>query len=387
MDLEALLAKAEEERASSHFSHAAKIYRQLSKHPQLNAIDRAQALLGLADMERIQGYFQEALRHYAQGAKSLKRTEPALYWDAQVGWALAARACGRPKEALVILQRALAFYKNQQDTSGEAFTHWALGGTYRIAGDMKQGLQELLIALRAYKKHKEPEGTAYTCCALGGIYRMLGRYSDSGRFYKEANRRMRQRGDTFGIAYSYCGLGNVERMAGRFKKALPFYKKAEKLYATIGDRVSYAYTLWSIGTTYKMLGQYQKAIEFFLKADLLFKKTGDTRGRIYVSQGLVEIGGLLPINPKMRKFLDKFSARKENQIPTKEFPWEDLHELALFYFLLIGAGKVLAKMAKTPKSEQSRLRKSAADAIKDLKKKYQKAGSRFFPTTLPINWP
>lgn len=365
MELEALLEKAEEERASSHFSHAAKIYRQLSKHSQLNPIDQAQALLGLADMERIQGYFQEALRHYSQGAKTLKRAEPALYWDAQVGWALAARACGRPKEGLGILQKALAFYKKQQDPSGEAFTHWALGGTYRIAGDMKRGLQELLIALKAYKKHKEPEGTAYTCCALGGIYRMLGRYSESGKYYREANRRMRQRGDTFGIAYSYCGLGNVERMAGRFTKALPFYKKAEKLYATIGDRVSYAYTLWSIGTTYKMLGQYTQAHWAFYKADNLFKETGDTRGRIYSLLGFAEVEWLKagatsprPLRERSRVRGVVFWKKAKTIADKSDFAWESLHVTAL----------------------RNRL-------VQNLRVQYRKVGSSFFPTTPPINWP
>lgn len=366
MDLEALLQQAEEERASSHFAHAARIYRKLSTHPQLDTVDQAQALLGLADMERIQGDFQDSLRHYAQGARTLKKADPALYWDAQVGWALAARACGRPKEALAILQKALAFYKKKRDPGGEAFTHWALGGTYRIAGDMKKGLQELLIALRAFKKYKDPEGTAYTCCALGGIYRMLGRYADSGKYYREANRRMRQRHDTFGIAYSYCGLGNVQRMAGRFHQALPFYKKAEKLYDKIGDRVSYAYTLWSIGTTHKMLGRYTEAIKAFQKADQLFQQTGDTRGRIYALLGFAEVEWLkaqaldspLPSRERVRVRGNGWWKQAKTVAGKSRFAWEGLHVKAL------QNGKV-----------------------RNLSSAYHKAGSKFFPASLPVNWP
>lgn len=366
MDLEALLQHAEEERASSHFAHAASLYKKISIHPQLDAVDRAQALLGLADMERIQGYFQDSLRHYAQGAKVLKKADPALYWDAQVGWALAARASGRPTEALSILQKAMAFYKKQKDPSGEAFSHWALGGTYRIAGDMKKGLQELLIALRAFKKFKEPEGIAYTCCALGGIFRMLGRYSESGKYYREANRRMRQRKDTFGIAYSYCGLGNVERMGGRFRQALPFYKKAERLYGTIGDRVSYAYTLWSIGTTHKMLGAYTQAHGAFHKADDLFKETGDTRGRIYSLLGFAEIEYLKaqdprsprPLRERARARGDVWWKKAKTVSDQSRFAWENLHVKAL-----------------------------EGGRVRNLSSAYQKAGSKFFPSSLPINWP
>ncbi|HVZ79548.1 MAG TPA: tetratricopeptide repeat protein [bacterium] len=352
--LETLLRQAEEERSSSHFAHAARIYKKLSAHPRLDALDRAQALLGLADMERIQGDFQDSLRHYAQGARTLRTKDPALYWDAQVGWALAARACGRPMEALAILQKAQAFYKKEKDPGGEAFSHWALGGTWRIAGNMKKGLQELLIALRAFKKLRDPEGIAYTCCALGGIFRMLGRYDESGKYYREANRRMRQRKDTFGIAYSYCGLGNVERMNDRFRQALPFYKKAEKLYGTIGDRVSYAYTLWSIGTTHKMLGEYPQAILAFHQADDLFRKTGDTRGRIYALLGFAEVRFL---QKHRNKGMDSW--RQAKRIADQShFTWENLHVRALT------GGKV-----------------------RDLRGHYRRAGSDFFPIDFPINWP
>jgi tetratricopeptide (TPR) repeat protein len=377
-----LLQQAEEERASSHFAHAARIYKKLSTHPQLDAVDRAQALLGLADMERIQGDFQDSLKHYAQGAKVLKKADPALYWDAQVGWALAARACGRPTEALSILQKAIAFYKRQKDPGGEAFTHWALGGTYRIAGDMKKGLQELLIALRAFKKLKELEGIAYTCCALGGIFRMLGRYAESGKYYREANRRMRQRKDTFGIAYSYCGLGNVKRMDGRFKQALPFYKKAERLYGTIGDRVSYAYTLWSIGTTHKMLGQYSQAHWAFYKADSLFKETGDTRGRIYSLLGFVEIeiakGNFSASNSNQMHLVEKILSKSN-------YSWERLHFWSLIHIVTLinidGIAETLGE--KKAKKVEKKFKK----VLEKIKTAYRKSGSRFFPSSLPINWP
>jgi tetratricopeptide (TPR) repeat protein len=205
-----------------------------------------------------------------------------------------------------------------------------------------------------FKKLQDPEGTAYTCCALGGLYRMLGDYGNSGRYYREANRLMRQRQDIFGIAYSFCGLGNVERMAGRFQDSLPYYKKAERLYGKIGDRVSYAYTLWSIGTAYKMLGLYPKAHWAFDQADNLFRKTGDTRGRIYALLGFAEVEWLKGRLAKGLAFWGKAKAIAGKS----DYAWEKLHVGSL------RGGKV-----------------------RDFSKEYRKAGSRFHPTSLPVNWP
>lgn len=380
------LEEAEKARTQSQFKRAQEIYSRLLWKKGLDTEEKIEAYLGLADVERIQGLFPQALTHYQQAARLFKGRHGKSCWDAQVGWALAARACGRPKEALVILHKALAVYQKEKDLEGQAFAHWALGGTLRISGNMKGGLKELLTALEMFKSLKNSEGVAYTCCALGGIYRMLGRYSDSGKYYREANRRMRQRKDTFGIAYSYCGLGNVERMGHRFQQALPFYRKAEKLYGAIGDRVSYAYTLWSLGTTHKMMQLSSKATTYFLKADKLFEQTGDTRGRIYVSIGLSELTAMFSVKSKLRKTIETYIRKKKlNKIPITEFPWEGLHEFSMLYLLLIQAGETLAKMSKTPKSRA--LEKASLEAIGDLRNKYRKKGSRFYPKSIPVNWP
>lgn len=348
------LAKAEAARAVSQFKKAQALYLRFLRKKGLDSESKIEAYLGLADVERIQGLFTQSLAHYQTAGRLFRNQHGKTCWDAQVGWALAARACGRPREALAVLQKALAAYQKERDLQGQAFTHWALGGTWRIAGDMRRGLRELLTALRMFQAKKDLEGVAYTCCALGGIYRMLGRWADSGQYYREANRRMRALKDTFGIAYSYCGLGNVERMAGRFHRAFPFYRKAERLYGTIGDRVSYAYTLWSLGTTYKMLGQYPRARLAFDKADHLFKKTGDTRGRIYSLLGFAEIEFLKSHIAKGTNWWKKSKA-----ISIKNnFAWENLHVEAL---------------------KKGRIQPKASS--------YPKTGSRFHPTSLPVNWP
>lgn len=374
--------QAEKARAASQFKRAQRIYSGLLKGKPLEAPEKAEAYLGLADVERIQGDFPRALRHYEQASRLLESRPEEGYWDARAGWALAARACGRPLEALAVLEKVLAAYRKQGDLEGQAFAHWALGGTWRIAGDMKKGLLELQTALGMFQKLKAGEGVAYTCCALGGLYRMLGRYGDSGKYYREANRRMRRRKDTFGIAYSYCGLGNVERMAGRFRQALPFYRKAERLYGAIGDRVSYAYTLWSLGTTYKMLGQYSRALRAFGKADELFRETGDTRGRIYSLLGFAEIEFM---RDRFTKGLRTYWRRAEELSKRYPFAWERLHVNKILEIRLLQLFDGI-KAAYTPE-EWKKLQRDAKRSMRFLSGSYEKAGSSFNPVSMPVNWP
>ncbi len=163
------------------------------RDPSLNSSEKIETLLGLADVERIQGDFQQSLKNYKKASLILGKTDSETYWDAQVGWALAARACGRSRESLLLLQKVLQAYRKQKDYQGEAFTHWALGGTFELPVAMKKGLKELQTSLKMFKHLKNDEGIAYTCCALGGIFRMLGRYGESRDFYEAANRLMRRR--------------------------------------------------------------------------------------------------------------------------------------------------------------------------------------------------
>ena len=383
--MNSLFDLAESARQSSQFKKAGKIYRILLGK-SLAPEEKAEALLGLADVERIQGFFTDSLKHYQSASNWLKKIDPVSRVDAQVGWALAARAVGRPQEALRELKKALSAYRREKDLQGEAFAHWALGGTWRIAGNMREGLRELQRALRRFKSLGNPEGVSYTDCALGGIFRMLGRYAESGKYYRKANLEMRRRGDTFGIAYSYCGLGNVQRMAGRYQKALPFYQKAERLYSAIGDRVSYAYTLWSIGTTCKMLGEYRKAWKAFQKADALFKKTGDTRGRIYTTIGFYEIRVLSRLHRNQYK-IDQELVKFAN--PSNKFTWENIHLKTLTLLSLWAVGKALLeaniKELASPKTKE--LKSAMAVILKEISSLYQKAGSKFHPTSLPVNWP
>jgi len=340
-------------RDQSRFAQAARLYRTLLKRKGLSILQAAEAHLGAADSDRLQGNFPASKANYRKARKFFQAAGSPRTVDAEAGWALAARASGEPRLAVRLLRRCLAFYQVDGDLEGEAFARWALGGALRIAGDMREGWSQLQRALALYRRLGDSEGEGYTHCALGGLARMRGRWADCAVHYRAANKIHRRRHDPFGTAYSYCGLGNVQRMAGRWDGALRFFRKAEKLYKRIGDKVSYAYTLWSIGTAEKMKGNLKAARHSFATADKLFQQTGDDRGRAYVFLGYAELDWL--------QFQDGEKSRHKALAFARGggYAWEALH----------------AKVMKGGK------------IAKDSRSHYAKAGSRFYPKGMPLNWP
>jgi len=346
-----LLRKAEKERGKSGFKPARRLFLRAARaaqHPLL----LAQAWQGAADCARLLGDFPASVHDYGLALKAAPPKDKALRTDLACGEALAWRGAGEPKKALRGLAAALTSYTNLGDFQGQAFCHWALGGAWRIAGDLPKALAALTSAEKAYRRLKQPEGLAYVHCALGGVQRMLGNESLSLAYYQNANQAMRLRKDLFGTAYSYCGLGNAARMRGDLDTALKFFTKAERVYARIGDRVSFAYTLWSMATTYKLQGLDGKASAAFKKSEKLFTATGDRRGLAYVALGFSELEAL---RGKNKLSLNKLSQAAQL---ARGFAWETRHVRAL--------------------SAIVRERPSTA---------YARSGSRFKPSSLPVNWP
>jgi len=347
-----LLDRAEKARTKSQFKEARQAFAKAALvAPEPEAA--AQALQGAADCARLLGDFPASLKAYSQALSLLPAKSVEFRADLLAGQALAWRAAGKPALALKGLLGSLKAYAKLKDATGQAFCHWALGGTYRIAGNLKLALKHLGLAEKSYAKLKDAEGSSYVACALGGVNRMLGRWPESLRHYLKANAAMRKRGDTFGTAYSYCGLGNAARMQGDTVTALAYFKQAEKVYATIGDKVSYAYTLWSMATAYKLEGRFVPAKAAFAKAEKLFKQTGDERGLAYVELGYAELAFLQDRSPR--------AALARAAKLAKPFAWETRHVRALG-----------ALAAGYPWKAQAF---------------YKNSGSKFDASYLPVNWP
>jgi hypothetical protein len=103
-----------------------------------------------------------------------------------------------------------------------------------------------------------------------------------------------------------------------------------------------------------MLGQYTQAHWAFYKADNLFKKTGDSRGRIYSLLGFAEVEFLKDHKAKGNAWWKKAKSIADKS----DYTWEKLHVESI-----------------------------KVGQVRSLASRYQKVGSLFHPTSLPVNWP
>jgi len=294
-EISRLFAQAELLRKKSRYNDALRTFRVArKKSTAARDVHAAVAcLLAIGDVCRMIGDFVNAEKAYINAETEARKIADAdAAADAHVGWGLSRRGRGDWRLGIVLLRKALQFYRKEGDKEGTAFTLWSIAGALRIKGDIPLALRTYQEAFKVFQSFRSHAGVGYCLCGLGGTSRIAGRFRDSLAYYQSANTLFRKLNDTFGTAYSFCGIGNAYRMTGEYQKALASFSKASRLYRKIGDRVSYAYTLWSIGTTYKMLLDLHSARSFFNEAKGLFKKTKDPRGLIYCQLAYGEIAML-----------------------------------------------------------------------------------------------
>jgi tetratricopeptide (TPR) repeat protein len=291
-------------------------------------------LLSIGDTFRMTGNFSHACDAYSEAISvSRLRRDNLLRADATVGLGLSRRALGEWEEALKLFSRANETYLRKSDKEGIAFTFWAMGGAFRVGGEIRNAIDSFKKAKRIYESLPEERAVSssigYCLCGLGGAYRIYGRFEDSLRFYTKAQRLFTSVNDRFGTAYSHCGTGNALRMQGDLTGAMEYLKKAEKLYKGMGDIVSYSYTLWSMGMVRVIEGGLQKAEVCFRKAGAGFRKTNDLRGTSYHMLGM---GELLFLRGDVRGA--KRSLRRALEISVRHgFKVELCHAKALLGFI------------------------------------------------------
>lgn len=290
-----ILKRADVLRFKSDFKEAFLLYMQAKHTAEAKSdIDSVlDATLGAAHCARLIGDFLQSIYLY-QTALDITEAEDLMILkaDCLTGLALSLKGLCKWEEALEALRPAQSIYKKEKDTEGLAYSIWAEGAIWRVAGDIKASIKCYKKALRLFEDQGFSTGVAYSLCGIGGSTRIAGDYKESLKFYTEANRIFKNLKDHFGKAYSHCGIGNAFRMLREVKDAETHFNRASELYASIEDVVSYSYTLWSLATLYKLLGQLGRAKELLSKAEANFQKTHDQRGIAYCSMTHAEIGFL-----------------------------------------------------------------------------------------------
>lgn len=304
MKIDNSVEKAEALRLKGYFKESLKLWNKIYKRTvKDNDIDTTvDCLIVIGDLYRILGSFKKAQSQYYETIEvsNVLRNDLAKA-DALVGLSLSKKSVGQWKEALELIKKARKIYEKNKDKKAIAFTFWAEGGVWRVAGRIKKSLKSFYKAQKEFKKLKNKQALGYVYCGIGGSSRVYGDYQNSMKYYRMANKIFKKIKDRFGLAYSFCGIGNAHRMMNELENAEKNFKTALKIYGKIGDTVSSSYTMWSMAMIKILNRNFNSSLEYIKKAEKNFLKCNDPRGLIYCKL----LRGVIHYLSKRKKFAKK----------------------------------------------------------------------------------
>jgi len=286
-----------------------------------------EAVLHLGDVERQLENFHSARAAYRSAFRIAQRHRGssdnrcrAAAVDARMGEAMTLRGLGRYREAIGHLVKCEQDYRRHHDDEGRAYALWAIGSTFRFAGDLSRAEEALRRSLPIYLRLNDKSGFAYAMCGLGGTLRMRGMARQSGVLYRRANDIFRRYKDRFGLAYSHCGQGNAFRMQRQYVQALPHMKKAEQLYRSLQQKGPLGFVLWSRAQMDLAMRSFPDARRKIAEARRLFRSVKDARGLVYC-----DIADAARLRIKKQLSAIPISRRVERNARRHSLPFEAAH--------------------------------------------------------------
>ena len=138
--------QGENKRSGSNFAEALDAYQVALTHYPEEAIEqRLRCHQKIGDCLRMVGDFAAAresfLRALSLAQEAQEGEDDVDVADVMVGLGLSVRGVGEVAEAQQYLERARGIYEEWEDPEGEAYALWALGGLWRIAGELRRAQQ------------------------------------------------------------------------------------------------------------------------------------------------------------------------------------------------------------------------------------------------------
>jgi tetratricopeptide (TPR) repeat protein len=155
------------------------------------------------------------------------------------------------KEALVILEEALAIRRELNDHTGEAQTAVSLADAYHKIQGANVAYDHSLRCLEILRGVGNASLLGTGLVNHGEYSQEIGRLDEAAECFREAYQLWQEIGG-YGQGYALHNLGHVHLLSGRFDEAIACLADAHRLHQASGDLIGQA-------TTLKYLGQAQQA--------------------------------------------------------------------------------------------------------------------------------
>jgi predicted ATPase/DNA-binding XRE family transcriptional regulator len=173
--------------------------------------------------------------------------------------ALGARAQGRYREALSLVEESLGLARDTKDDAAIAYALYRLGTIRRERCEFSEAIATYEECMACYKTLDDPAGVAFALLGLGDISRDQGDVSAVGEYCGESLARCRELGRHWGIGYSLNNLGLAAAMQGDMARAVVLTSEGIEIFRTHWMRGGLLELIISSGLVACELGDYGRA--------------------------------------------------------------------------------------------------------------------------------
>lgn len=269
----------------------------------LNAIGYTYALTG--ESLKARKYFEQSNAYYGRAGEDVSAAE-ARRGQAQVLSNMSEQdySLGKLKEAVGLLDRALALWGEAGDRAGLASAHLNLGYAHSDSGDLPKALKHFRQSLTLSQAVDDLRGVALAHTAIGVTHSFFGEHQTSLDSHFRALGIFRRIGDHRGEAAALNGIAEIYEDLNEPQTGLDYYLRALEINRRIGNRGSEAVTTYYVAATYRAMGQTALALEYYERCLRLSRLLGKRRIENYA---LIDLGALYGTRGETGKALKLYS--------------------------------------------------------------------------------
>jgi predicted ATPase len=190
------------------------------------------------------------------------------------------------RQAAVLLNEALARYRDLGDAHGVADSLDGLGNVVLEQGDLVQAERFFDEALSLWRALKDTYGIAGALDNLGSAAQDRGQLQRAMALREESLALYRTLGDEWNVARLLNNLGYAVSEAGDLDRAAPLLEEALTIWGNMGDKHGVAYVLENQGSVAQGRGELERAATLLEQALVLWRELGDKRNAANSLQSL-----------------------------------------------------------------------------------------------------
>jgi tetratricopeptide (TPR) repeat protein len=252
----------------------------LAKSSPAPRAERARALYRVSWLAFVQGDLNRAVGAGEEGlgleGVELFRTGSGDSAAADLRRALAMAVVNRGEDerATGLLKESLALSQEAGSIRGTAISHWWLGVTCMLGGDIGRAREFLEEALALSRKSGDPWSIAGILTHLGDTFLRQGDLERATAVSEEAAAMLRELKYRDFLADALDNLGWAALLQGDTERAKAIYAESLELRGELGDELLITNTLQALASTAAALGEAERAARLFGAVEMLNEAMG-----------------------------------------------------------------------------------------------------------------